>query len=189
MVLLTQEWRLEPTYVIRLVETLENHPTAILAFSDIELIRLNGTREVRSYTDLDGVEHRVSRGYRVLQQKKSWWIPYRGIFRAVAVDRIGGLRPNHPGADWHWLIHMSLLGKFIRVPDVLYQKIRRNQSLSLTWNYSTLGRIAATLACGTEIYRSHLSLIEKAIFQILVAGTCLHWLWNGVVSRISQLRQ
>ncbi len=184
--------RLEASYIMCLVEALEKHPTAILAFSNIEFISLAGQREIQTYTDLDGVNNRVSRGWRMLQRNGFWWIPYRGVFRAVASDRIGGLRLNLAGefsADWPWLFHLSLLGEFIRVPEVLYQRIQRTQSLSRTWKHNSLVWLAATLGCCTEIYRSNLSLTEKTMLQILVVGICLRLLKMGVCGLTNQLRQ
>ena len=179
--------RLVPTYVTRLVEALEHHPAAILAFSDIEFISVTGVRELQTYTDLDGVKHPVSRGYRVLRQRGYWWLPYRGIFRATTVSKFGRLRHNLAGersADWHWLLHMALIGEFIRVPEVLYYRIQRIQSLSRIWRYTTWAWIAAALACGVEVQRSHLSPLDKMMLHILVIATCFRWLLHGIQSYV-----
>lgn len=180
---------IESTYVMRLVEKLENQPSAILAFSDMEFIKLNGALETQSYTDLDGIKNRVYRGHRMLQRQGTWWIPYRGIFRSIAVEQIGGLRTNLAGefsADWSWLVHMSLLGEFIRVPEVLYRKVEKNKSLSRIWKHTTRPWLAATLASASEIYRSRLSLIEKILLYVSLASACLDQIWTSVLFRLTR---
>ena len=173
---------------MRLLEKLEARPNAILAFSDIETIDTNSNREIQAYTALDGIECRIYRAHRMLLQRGIWWIPYRGIFRSVAVDRIGGLRTNLAGefaADWPWLVHLSLLGEFVRVPEVLYKKVQRKKSLSRNWNYTIGAWFAATLACAGEIYRSRLSLFEKMLLQISLAGAFLRCIWRWLLPYIT----
>jgi len=179
-----------PAYVTRLVEKLENQPSAILAFSDMEFVNLNGDREIQTYADLDGIERRISRGHRMLRLRGPWWIPYRGIFRAAAAEHVGGLRMNLAGefaADWPWLFHMSLLGEFVRVPEVLYRRVQREKSLSRMWNYTARAWLAATLACASEIYRSHLSAIEKILLHGSLANACLRWTWEGVSFHLKRI--
>jgi glycosyltransferase involved in cell wall biosynthesis len=190
---------LEPTYVMRLVEKLEKQPNAVLAFSDMEFIDLRGDHEIQAYTDLDGIEHRIRRGHRMLQRRGPWGIPYRGIFRAAALEHIGGLRTNLAGefaADWPWLFHMSLLGEFVRVPEVLYRKIQREESVSQMWKHAARrywqrgpwwNPLAATLACANEIYRSRLFLIEKMLLHISLASTFLRWTWHRSWIRLKRI--
>uniref|UniRef100_B8HSA2 Glycosyl transferase family 2 n=1 Tax=Cyanothece sp. (strain PCC 7425 / ATCC 29141) TaxID=395961 RepID=B8HSA2_CYAP4 len=173
--LMPHDDRLAPDYVVRLVEALERQPAAILAFCDLEMIKLNGTQEVKIYTDLEGVQDRVKRVQIWLNRNSRPCIPYRGVFRASAVDRIGGLRLNLAGefgADWPWLLHLLLLGNFIRVSETLYQRIRRKDSLSHTWNYTIYEWICLALAGGWEIYRSEISPYEKVLLELCVARYC-----------------
>jgi glycosyltransferase involved in cell wall biosynthesis len=173
----------EPTYVARLVDALENRPAAVLAYSDMAFIDLNGTAEIQRYLDLDRVEARRSRVYRMLRHRGPWWIPYRGVFRADAVMHIEGLRPHLAGefsADWPWLVHMALLGEFVRVPEVLYRRIQRPQSLSRVWSFTEWAWLAVTLAAVGEIRRSRLSLVEKVGLCMPVALAFLHWAPKGV---------
>lgn len=181
---------LDPTYVIRLVEILEIRPSAILAFSDMEFISLTGDVQIQTYAELDGIEQRIRRAHRMLQQRGPWWIPYRGIFKASAVKYIGGLKTNLAGefaADWPWLVHMSILGEFVRVPEVLYKRIESKRSLSRIWNYTARAWVGATLACGREIYRSRLSITEKMLLHVSLASACLRWAWEGLMFHITKL--
>jgi len=159
-----------PEYVARCVAALEAHPGAILAFSDIVLVSQDGTREEKSYVALDGVTDRVRRARLVARQKGSWWIPNRGVFRAPAAAAIGGLRRHLAGefsADWPWLLHMSLLGEFVRVPERLVVKIYQPRSLSRTWRFGARSWSAVTLSALGAVARATIPVREK----ILVART------------------
>lgn len=183
--------RLEPTYVARLVAALEAHPRAILAFADLERINVTGERQTLTYTELEGIASPVERGARMLQQQGSWWVPYRGIFRAAAVKQFRCLRRSLAGefiGDWLWLLGMTLLGEFVRVPEVLYQKIDRKQSLSRTWKFTPRPLMAATLACSAEIQRSPLSLTAKLPLQALAIRICLQQLLHGIQSQLERRR-
>lgn len=148
-----------PTYIQRCVEALEADTDAILAFSDIELIHADGLSEDKSFTALDGVRDRVERARRIARQDGSWWIPNRGVFRAEAAAAIGGLRRHAAGefsADWPWLLHMSLLGGFVRVPERLVTKVYVAQSLSRSWRFGARQWAAVTLSAMEGVRRAGL---------------------------------
>lgn len=154
-----------PDYVLRCVAALEASPRAILAFSDIDLVQQDGTREEKRYTVLDGVTDRLRRSRRVAGQEGSWWIPNRGVFRAEAARRIGGLRRNRAGefsADWPWLLHMSLLGEFVRIPERLCTKIYQTKSLSRSWSFGLGSWTAVTLSAMGVVARAEIPAAEKA---------------------------
>lgn len=143
---------LEPTYVERLVEALETHPRAVLAFADVE-----GAGRRWSYTALDGVSDRFERAKRTLTRNGAWWVPYRGLFRAGAAGRIGGMRRHMAGefmADWPWLFQLSLLGEFVRVPEPLVHKVWLKRGLSLGWRHSPWQRLGVALACMRAVRRA-----------------------------------
>ena len=154
---------LQPDYVARLVEALETHPDAVLAFSDVAL-----GPSVVSYPDLDGVRDRVERARRLIYRRGRWWVPNRGLFRAQAAIKIGGLRRNLAGedsADWPWLLHMTLLGEFVRVPHPLIRKVWRSEGLSVSWGRSVFKSCAVLLAGAREISRAALPLPEELYLQ------------------------
>jgi glycosyltransferase involved in cell wall biosynthesis len=154
---------LKPTYVARLVETLEHNPRAVLAFSDVEL---NG--ETRCYCELEGIAERLERAKRMLRRTGYWWIPNRGLFRANAARQVGGLRRHLAGefsADWPWLLRLALLGEFVRVPEPLTRKVLRKESLSNTWSGSTWQRIGASLACMREVRCARIPISEELLMH------------------------
>lgn len=154
-----------PTYVERLVKALEDQPAAVLAFSDV----FSGEAVAR-YTELDGVVDRVQRSRRIIRKRGLWWIPNRGLFRADAARRVGGMRRHLAGeykADWPWLLHLALLGEFVRVPEPLIRKVWSDASLSAQWKRRlTLWRsTAVVLACAREVRRAAPPLSEELLMH------------------------
>lgn len=162
-----------PTYVERLACALVGHPGAVVAYSDMELRRPNGTREISTYRELDGLSDRVARGRKLILRRGRWWVAHRGLFRAGAARRIGGLRRHGGGefaADWPWQVHLGLLGEYVRVPEVLCFKRHQARSLSLTWRYTPRSWLAVAFSCAREIRGADLRAREKAALL-----WCLAW--------------
>ncbi|RZU02139.1 glycosyltransferase family 2 protein [Rivibacter subsaxonicus] len=158
---------LEPGYVTALVEALERNPQAVLAFSDAVVdLRGEGEAWVRtmSFSALDGLASARARLAVMTLRPSQWWLPNRGLLRSSAVRRVGGMRRHLAGefcADWPWLLHLSLLGEFVRVPQPLVHKVWRREGLSKSWRWTTHKRAAVTLACLTEILRADLPLRQR----------------------------
>jgi glycosyltransferase involved in cell wall biosynthesis len=154
-----------PTYIERCVEALEARPQAILAFSDMTLMYPDGRVAHVRFTALDGVSERLRRAQVMARRPRSHWTPNRGVFRSWAAAEIGGLRRSRAGefaADWPWLLHMSLLGEFVRIPEPLVTKIYKNDSLSLTWSYSKRNWIAVAASAARVVLRAKIPAREKA---------------------------
>ena len=159
----------EPTYVERCVAALESNPRAILAFSDVTLVQQDGSLEQLRFVALDGVTERVRRAQVMARLPAIWWTPNRGVFRASAAAEIGGLRRSRAGefsADWPWLLHMSLLGEFVRIPEPLCTKIFQPDSLSKSWRYSRRDWIAVAASAAGVVWRAEIPAREK----LLLAG-------------------
>lgn len=155
---------LAPTYVERLAAALDARPQAINAYSDVLLTPLSGEREHWVYTEMDGITDRLERGLRMLARDGQWWVPNRGLFRLDAARRIGGLKPHDAGefsADWPWLLHMALLGEFVRVPETLCFKFYKPGSISRHWAFSLPQWYEASASCMREIWISELTTDEK----------------------------
>lgn len=181
---------LEPGYVQALVEALERTPGAVLAFTDA-VVDFRGDKEswVRtlSYTELDGLDTARERLAVLTTRHGLWWLPNRGLLRKSAAVRVGGMRRHLGGefcADWPWLLHLSLLGSFVRVPQALVRKVWSHEGLSKSWRWSAHKRIAVTLACLSEILRADLPLRERARLSADFAGYwVVRWTlsaWRGV---------
>ena len=114
-----------PTYVEKLVRALQDNPRAVLSFSDMQLYEVDGRSTFQSFTRLEGKRSALGRGLMMVRRPGTWWVPNRGLFRADAYRRVDGIHPNDQGeysADWTWLLHLSLIGEFVRVPEVLCEK-------------------------------------------------------------------
>ncbi len=162
----------EPRYLERCVVALESNPRAIMAYSDIFLVHQDGRREERSFELLDGVTDRVHRARQIAMQRGSWWIPNRGVFRASAARAIGGLRRHLAGefsADWPWLLHMSLLGEFVRVPERLCTKIYQERSLSRGWHFGARNWSAVTMSAMSAVLRAEIPAGEKLALTATLA--------------------
>ncbi len=130
---------LEPTYVEHLVAALGNAPDAVLAFSDMTVTETSGDRRVHTFRRLEGTSSAARRGWIMAAKPVDWWVPNRGVFRATAFREVGGIHRNAAGefsADWPWLLHLSLLGPFVRVPEVLCHKFYTGASISRRWAWT-----------------------------------------------------
>jgi len=169
---------LEPTYVERLVAALQASPDAVLAFT-VVLVEHHAldphARGERRYVALAGVTSARERLRVLMRRDGDWWIPNRGLFRAAAARRVGGLH-RHPGgefsADWPWLMHLALLGAFVRVPEPLVHKVWLREGLSVVWGASRRKRLGLLLGALREIACADVPLGLRA--RVLV-DFCAHW--------------
>jgi glycosyltransferase involved in cell wall biosynthesis len=156
-----------PTYVEELVRALQAAPTAVLAFSDMEVHELDGTVDRHAFELLEGVAAAMERGRIMVRRPDGWWVPNRGLFRTAAFAEVGGIHPNDRGefsADWTWLLGLSLVGGFVRVPRVLCTKYYQTASLSKQWPHDADQALALQRSGIAEIRRSsRLTAREKAI--------------------------
>ncbi|MFT3805546.1 glycosyltransferase family 2 protein [Arenimonas sp.] len=167
--------RLAPDCISRLAHTLDTHPEAVLAYGDTELTRVDGSREHWQYEALDGVTDPLARARRLLRRNGQWWVAMHGLFRMAQARRIGGLKLHGAGAfsaDWPWLLHLSLLGDFVRVPGTLCFKRYHPDSLSRRWAYSREDYFEASVSCLREIWNSRLSSRQK----LALALPFMQWL-------------
>jgi hypothetical protein len=125
---------------------------------------VDGTRSLAVFDDPTPGMSPLGRGYH-LATKAGWWVTHRGLFRAEAFHRIGGLKHHDEGefsADWPWLLHMAILGEFERVPEPLCQKFYQKTSLSMIWERNASKHKALVRSCIREVRLSHLGLFSKA---------------------------
>lgn len=161
-----------PTYVERLATALVAHPDAILSYSDIDLTAADGDHTQPRFTALDIAAGPLRRGLIMAGMPPYWWVPNRGVFRSKAFAAIGGIHRNAAGefsADWTWLLHMALLGRFIRVPQVLAHKYFQKTSLSPNWAFSRAQRGALRRAGIREVLESDTPLQVKLPVALYLA--------------------
>lgn len=154
-----------PTYVERLVAALHDE-RAVLAFSDMVVHEVGGPGVVHAFDQLEGLHSAVARGRVMVRRADAWWVPNRGLFRTAAYRAVGGIRPNDRGeysADWTWLLGLSLVGEFVRVPEVLCTKYYTSGSLSKTWPHDASQVHALQRSGIAEIRHSALPATHKAI--------------------------
>lgn len=155
---------LAPTYFERLAAALDGDPLAAVAFSDTHLTHLDGRTELWQYALLDGVDGAVDRGLRVLSRRGPWWVPQRGLMRATAIRKVGGLKHHDSGefsADLPWIFHLALTGRFVRVPETLCFKYFKPESLSHSWERGVRPLFDAMVSCMREIWLSDLPAADK----------------------------
>ena len=181
-----------PGYIERCMAALEANPRAIVAFSDVAVVNQDGSREERSYDALDGVTSRLERARRVARRRGAWWVPNRGVFRASAARDIGGLRRHLAGefsADWPWLLHLSLLGESVRIPEPLITKIYQERSLSREWRHGLRHWGAVTLSAAGAVARAGIGAREKLVLHAALAGTFGRQVRAAVGRRLRGLRR
>lgn len=166
---------LAPSYISRLAAVLDARPQVVNSYSDVLLTHVDGRKELWQYTGLEGMTSPVERGANMLKPIKWWWVPNRGLFRLDKARGIGGLKTHGAGefsADLPWLLHMSLLGEFARVPETLCFKYYKPGSLSRSWEFTARQRYEVRAACLRELWNSPLSTAQK----VLLAAPVTRWL-------------
>lgn len=145
---------LAPSYVEKLAGALIANPAAVLAYSDMEQYRLDMTKSLLVYDQIAGRSSALARAFIMSRRQRGWYVPNRGLFRTWAYEAIGGIKPNREGefsADWTWLLHMTLLGAFVRVPEVLCFKYFKPGSISKSWSFDRRQHVALLRAGVAEI--------------------------------------
>ncbi len=155
---------LEPTFTEKLCRVLDERPNVVLAFSDAHLTSVDGSEEHWEFTSLEGLKTALARGLVMQGRPPLWWVPNRGMFRLERARTIGGIKPHRAGefsVDYPWLFHMSLLGEFARVPEVLVRKRYQPRSLSRTWEFNRRQWFEVTASSMRELWNADVSTDDK----------------------------
>lgn len=156
------------TYVARLAGALLERQDAVLAFSDMTLTEVDGAERDLAFDDLSATTSVTGRGLMMARRPANWWVPNRGVFRASAYRKVGGIHPNASGefsADWTWLLHLALLGSFVHVPETLCHKFLTRGSLSKTWPHVAKQRADLLRAGLNEVGHSSIGFFPKMVVQ------------------------
>lgn len=166
---------LDSKYIEKLTNILDGRSEVILSYSDVLLTNTDGTQEQWVFNEIEGVHDPVQRGFLMMKGDNKWWVPNRGLFRLEPARRIQGLKRHQAGefsADWPWLFHMSLLGEFARVPEILCYKYYKPNSLSRSWQFSKRQYYEVHAAIMREIWISDLSSEQR----LTLTGPMARWL-------------
>lgn len=168
-----------PAYFEKLSAALDARPGAVVSYSDVLLTAVNGNQEHWVYTELNGCLDPVQRGLKMLTRQGQWWVPNRGMFRLDRARGIQGLKTHGAcefSSDWPWLFHMSLLGEFVRVPEILCHKFYKPGSLSRSWSFTDQQWLEVSASCMREIWISELPVEDK----LRLAVPLMNWLHKPV---------
>jgi glycosyltransferase involved in cell wall biosynthesis len=163
---------IEVDYILKLTKALEENPSAVLSYSDMEVIH-SGGKKIMACPGLHGIENKIDHMRKLLNREKWWWSAYRGIARSEVVRTIIPIKKNMFGhkdfsMDWIWLIKLSLYGKFIRVPEILYTKYFGENNLSYQLKHTTWNYLGNTVTGSRVLWQSPLTKYEQLTFQRMI---------------------
>lgn len=173
---------LAPACLLALTSALQRDAGAAVAFPDTMLTRTDGMREHWVYSELEGIDDPVTRGMHLLVQREKWWVPYRGVFRFAMASKIGGLKTHESGefsADLPWLFHLSLYGRFVRVPETLCFKHYKPGSLSRSWTFGPRQKYDVLASCMRELWNAQIPVEQKLSLGIPL----IKWLRANIAER------
>ncbi len=156
---------IDPPYIETLVNALRADPRAILAYSDVEQVELDGSSRLIAWPPPAPEAGRYTRLHHGVRRAGAWHLPYRGVWRAGAHARVGGLRKHAAGeyaADWPWIVRMLAEGPFVRVPEVMVRKRYRPGSLSKIWKPDPARRRAVEDAIAEAVRDAGLGPLQTA---------------------------
>lgn len=182
-----------PEYVQKLTAILEQNHSNVLSFCDMKRTYLDGRSKIDQYKHLEGL-NRIEQTSKLLHFEGSWSSPYRGIIRSSAVKKIIPIEKNKTGdqefsLDWIWLIDLSLMGTFIRLPEVFYYKYYKQTSRSLQWDFNNWNYISLFLTGSFLLLRRNITITEQLRYQTIIYKIIAKRLviWSGLYSIIKPL--
>lgn len=179
---------LAPTYVERLAQALSANHAAVVAHSDMRYVKEDGRSEVLSSDLLSGVKRPFDRARIMLNNSDDWWIAFRGLYRATTCRELVGLKRNicgERGADWLWLLAMTLRGQWVRVPGALYTKYRREGSVGSkeNWKRGIASRTVVFAMSICEVVIAPISSLEKVRLILSATAVRVPGFLNAVIGR------
>lgn len=112
------EWR--PSYIGKCVDLLDEHPSAVLALSEIDFFCEDGESLAgRSYDNIDTLGMDVRGRVHELVSRMDWYAVY-GLMRTEALRSTRLAQPRF-GSDVLLLLELLLLGDFVKVPEALFR--------------------------------------------------------------------
>ena len=82
-------------------------------------------------------------------------------------------------ADWPWLLRLSLLGEFVRVPETLVTKVWLEEGLTRVWRHSAWQKIGVSLACARVIRQAGFPISQELeLYRHLVVRPAKRIWWR-----------
>jgi glycosyltransferase involved in cell wall biosynthesis len=153
-------------YVETLAHVLMARRDAVLAYSDLEQFEPDGKGQIIYWTMRPDAVTSFQRAWHVACRPGWWHVPNRGLFRAAAFHRIGGMKRHAAGefaADWPWLLHLAVLGEFVHVPRTLCRKYYKTTSLTKVWRHGRDEWAAVLSSAEREVWNCDLPWAERAL--------------------------
>lgn len=172
---------LAPTYLEATCHALSSDPEAVVAYTDVQYHYENGKVQKTTYEVEMDAGRVARRAIRFLRGGGNWWLPYRGLVKTSLAGNRLRLRKSLAGeayADLPWLFTLTLRGKFIRVPALLYHKYVYQTSASNTWSCTLRQHLAALFTCMRNLLAQPVPLVDKlailVVLHLKVVGPFAH---------------
>jgi hypothetical protein len=121
----------EKSYLSRCVRELELAPSAVLCSTGFDVTSDDVFDPARTSMNVDDCMNTRGMGRRdrfvFVLRHLNWCSAFYSVYRAKQLDRVMPLK-NIWGMDYVALLKLSLLGEFLKVPDVLYHRIGVDES-------------------------------------------------------------
>jgi GT2 family glycosyltransferase len=162
---------LDADYVETLVQALHGRRDAILSYGHLRWTEADGTMSILTGRKTGVQATALARARDMILGSWQWHVPIHGLFRASAFPRIGGLKLNDAGefsADFPWLLHMMLLGRFVVVRRPICTKHRRGGTLARSWKRDDAAHIARDRAARREVWASPIPVWQKLVLDLMI---------------------
>ncbi|HSF63292.1 MAG TPA: glycosyltransferase family A protein [Paracoccaceae bacterium] len=166
--------QIDPDYVSALVRPLQADPEVVLAYGVMRWVDTDGRVELRDGRGTGTQPTAFARARAMITGSSQWGVPNRGLFRADAFRRIGGMKTHEAGefgADYPWLLHLMLLGRFALVDRPLCTKNMRGGNLSRSWARDTAAFAGRDRSALRAIDASDLAFWQKWWLRRLLRKT------------------
>ena len=178
----------EPTMLERCVGVLDRDPSAVLCYGATRLIDDSGGAIEHYEKDFALLESRASERYRTLRQKLALNNAQNGLIRLDAL-RATRLVGPYAGSDLTMMATLALLGKFVLLPEMLFNRRVSEGAFSGRMSTTMLGAFLDPTSQSTvrmDALRSHfdhvLSILGAPVAwreRLHALGTALrHMIWS-----------
>lgn len=166
-----------PNFISKQLEALMANQEAVLCCP--QMINRYDTGEVSKsqINSLGESENLVERVTEIIRRNTNfWWAAYHGLHRSDIVLKIIPMKKRFFGngefsKDLIWLMKMAFYGKFITIPELLFEKSYSKKTLSQSWKHTSHQKFSLWAVTIQEILDSEIPLKDKLkLLKIIVFG-------------------